>query len=81
MSNGQYSNLTAATLTAIDTVVAKYPNRCARDILPVAYKAATAAQHATPLHEVDMYVFLKHRPDCGMDCDDECPVTGKPCRN
>ena len=31
--------------------------------------------------EVDMYIFLKHRPDCGVDCDDECPVTGEPANN
>jgi len=81
MDNNQYSHLAQSTLTAIDTVVAKYPNRCARDILRAAHVAATAAQPTTPLHEVDMYVFLKHRPDCGMDCDEQCPVTGKPCHN
>jgi len=76
--SSQYSKLSAATLATIDTVVAKYPNTCARDILPVAYVVATAG---APLHEVDMYIFLVHRPDCGMDCDEKCPVTGKPCNN
>ena len=79
--SSQYSNLVPSTLTTIDTVVAKYPTRCARDILPVDYKAVTAAQPAAPLHEVDMYVFLVLRPDCGMDCDEQCPTTGKPCHN
>jgi hypothetical protein len=79
--SSQYSELSAATLATIDTVVAKYPNTCARDILPVAYKVVTAAHPGAPLHEVDMYVFLVHRPDCGMDCDEQCPVTGKPCNN
>jgi len=81
MATNQYSRLAPSTLAAIDAVAAKYPKRCGRDILPVAYKAVTAAQPAAPLHEVDMYVFLVRRPDCGMDCDEQCPVTGKPCHN
>ena len=77
----QYSNLSAATLTAVDAVVAKYPNRCARDLFTVAHKVGKAAQPGVPLHEIDMYLFLKHFPDCGMDCDECCPVTGQPCNN
>jgi hypothetical protein len=77
----QYSKLDAAARTAIDAIVAKYPNRCGRDLLEAAAKAAETIQDDLHHDEPSMYIFLKHRPDCGVDCDEQCPVTGKPCYN
>jgi len=77
----QYSKLNAAARNAIDAVVAKHPNRCGRDLLQAASKAAKAIQNDLVLDESSMYIFLVHRPDCGMDCDEQCPVTGQPCNS
>jgi hypothetical protein len=79
--SSQYSKLSAAARTAIDAIVAKYPNRCGRDLLQAAAKAAEAVGDDLQHDESSMYIFLKHRPDCGVDCDEQCPVTGKPCYN
>ena len=78
----QYSNLSPATCNALDALAAKHPVCCGRDLLARAAKVARQTQPdlATP-EQVDMYIFLKHRPECGMDCDDECPVTGQPANN
>ena len=78
----QYANLSQATCDALDALAAKHPKCCGRDLLD---QGATVADKLQPdlddPMEVDMYIFLKHRPDCGVDCDDECPVTGEPANN
>ena len=78
----QYANLSQATCAALDALVAKHPVCCGRDLLGRAAKAARQTQpDLGDPSEVDMYIFLKHRPECGVDCDDECPVTGEPADN
>jgi len=72
--------LNPATVNAIDALVAKHPKCCGRDLMAAANRLA-AGQPELIGFEVDSYLFGRHRPDCGMDCDEQCPVTGKPCRN
>ena len=79
--SSEYSNVSQSARLAIAEVVSRYPNRCGRDVLRAAHLAAAKLQPNVPLGEVDMFVFLELRQECGMDCDEECPVTGKPCRN
>lgn len=75
------NKLNPAATAAVDAVVASHPRTCARDLLVEAHAAANRAQQNLRGDEVDMYVFLTHRKDCGYDCDSGCPVSGKPPRN
>ena len=79
--SSEYSNVSQSARLAIAEVVSRYPNRCGRDVLRAAHREAAKLQPNVPLGEVDMFVFLELWQECGVDCDDVCPVSGEPCHN
>ena len=83
MSNDQYKDLTPTTLAAIDNLVHRCPGYCGRDLLGVVQQIGEQYQPNLPDAgtQAEMYMFLAHRQECGVDCDEMCPVSRRPCRN